>query len=140
MGTDRTFVVNLPKGETGHRLRSALGKLTGEHAISVTMKDDGAIEFRGDSPGYALLEIRLLSPNCPIFERREDGSEDAVTAGSPDWIEGIVSCPNKNCITVQPKEPTRPRLRVLGFSPPKVQCYYCGRYVPEDSLIVQLSG
>jgi aspartate carbamoyltransferase catalytic subunit len=55
----------------------------------------------------------------PRDERRE----------SRDWAEeAATKCPNKNCITSQPKEPTRPRFRVARKDPLTKQCYYCGRY------------
>jgi aspartate carbamoyltransferase regulatory subunit len=134
----RNFVVKLPKEKTA-TIRKALSKLTGAHSIKVETEQNGMIEFSTNFPEYALFEIGLLSPTAVITEKK-NGMESELHESLPIWIEeGIVTCPNKNCITAQPKEPTKPRFKVISTKPPKVQCFYCGRYIDPAVLVSQLS-
>jgi aspartate carbamoyltransferase regulatory subunit len=133
----RSFVVKLPVEKTAS-IRRALDLLTDAHSVKIELEKDDVIEFSSSSPEYALLKIRLLSPTAVVRERK-NGMEKEVSENLPEWIEGMIKCPNKNCITAQPKEPTKPKFKVLSTRPPKLQCFYCGRYVGLESLFSQLT-
>jgi aspartate carbamoyltransferase regulatory subunit len=137
MQKSRNFVVKLPP-ETTPSVRRALNGLTGTNSVKINFEKDNVIEFSSTSPAYALLKISVLSPTAVVRERKS-GMEKEVSDSFPEWIDGMVTCSNKNCITSQPKEPTKPRFKVVSIRPPKIQCYYCGRYVDQVALVSQLS-
>lgn len=134
---ERRFVVKAPH-EVTTKVRRALSSLTNGHGVKITLEKDDLIEFSSSSPSYAIFEIRVLSPSSVLRETRS-GMEQDVPNDLPEWVEGILSCQNKNCITAQPKEPAMPKFKVVSIYPPKVQCYYCGRYVDQSSLEAQLA-
>ena len=133
----KSFVVKLPP-EGATTIRRSLNALTNVHSVKIELEKGDLIEFSSTSPAYALLKIAVLSPTAVIRERK-NGMEKEVPDIFPELIEGIVMCSNKNCITVQPKEPTNPRFKVVSIKPPKIQCFYCGRYIEQSSLVSQLA-
>lgn len=87
-----------------------------------------------------LLKIRLACPSVEIEDRSSGSAVEVPKVPVGTWIEGrIISCPNKNCVTVQPKEPTKPKYRIVSWKPVTLQCFYCGRYINEDAIVEQLS-
>jgi aspartate carbamoyltransferase regulatory subunit len=132
----RTFVLKLPPDLTP-TIRRALNTLPDPYSVKIDLEKDDTIEFSGSSPSYALLKISLLSPSAVIRERKS-GMDQEVLDPFPDWIEDTFTCSNKNCITGQPKEPTKPKFQIISVYPPKIQCYYCGRYIDQAALASQL--
>ncbi len=137
MVEERNFVVKSPQ-DTTSVIRRALNSLTGNNSVIITLEKDDRIEFSASFPAYAMLKIKILSPTSVIREKK-NGMEQEVSDDLPDWVEGILSCPNKNCITSQPKEPTKPKFKIASINPAKLQCYYCGRYVDPTVLVAQLA-
>ncbi|MDH2900313.1 MAG: hypothetical protein PXY39_05030 [archaeon] len=137
MQETKSFVVKLPP-EGAPSIRRSLNALTNVHSVKIELEKGDVIEFSSTSPSYALLKIAVLSPTAVIRERK-NGMEKEVPDIFPELIEGIVTCSNKNCITAQPKEPTKPKFKVVSIKPPKIQCFYCGRYIEQASLISQLA-
>jgi aspartate carbamoyltransferase regulatory subunit len=133
----RNFVVSLPAGGTASVLRS-LKSATDYVNAKVDWKKGDVLEFSSSAPDFVLLKIKLIYPSAVIKEKIQ-GKEQIVSNGLPtEWIEGIVSCPNKNCVTAQPKEPSKPRFKIVSSNPPTLQCYYCGRYMDHVAILAQL--
>ncbi len=133
----RTFVLKAPHNKMP-TIRRALNSLSNENQVAITLEKDDFMEFTSASPAYAMFKIKILSPSSVLRERK-NGMEMDIPDKIFEWIEDMLSCPNKNCITAQPKEPTTPKFRVVSISPPKIQCYYCGRYIDQSSLEAQLA-
>jgi aspartate carbamoyltransferase regulatory subunit len=137
MSETRNFVVKkLPIDKTSTVSR-VLKKLAGAHALKIAAEMEDEIEFTANDPRYAFFEISVIAPSAVIKERK-DGIESDVSEDLPIWIEGLLGCSNRNCITAQPKEPTKAKFKVITARPPKVQCFYCGRYVDSAYLISKL--
>jgi aspartate carbamoyltransferase regulatory subunit len=133
----RNFVLKAPHDRLPI-LRRGLNSLGGDYAVSIKFERDEYIEFSCLNPGYAILKIKILSP-ASIVRERKNGLEVDVQDATPEWVGDLLSCPNKNCITGQPKEPTKRKFRVVSTNPPKIQCYFCGRYVDPATLDGQLT-
>lgn len=132
----RNFVLKAPHDKMP-MIRRALNSLTNDNGVAITFEKDDFMEFSSASPAYAMFKIKILSPSSVLREQK-NGMEVDIPDKFPEWIENMLSCPNRNCITAQPKEPTRPKFRTVSINPPKIQCYYCGRYVDQSSLEGQL--
>ncbi|MGI0080425.1 MAG: hypothetical protein ACRECH_12475 [Nitrososphaerales archaeon] len=142
MTDERTFTVELPGGATYSILRSLRDKTTSLSA-KVDWKGKDRVEFTCQASGSSLeelfLKIKLVYPEALIKERKQ-GQEVAVSewpAGR--WIEKMISCPNKNCVSAQPREPSNPKLKIVSWNPVNLQCNYCGRYIDHATIIGQLS-
>lgn len=77
-----------------------------------------------------LNKISLLAPKASINIIREYEVAEKRHVNLPDMVEGIVRCPNPNCITNQP-EPVLSAFKVTSKNPPKLQCGYCDRAVTD---------
>lgn len=137
MSQVKRFVVKLPPDATPS-IRRALRILGDPYSVKIDLERQGMLEFSSSSPSYALLKISLICPSAVIRERK-NGMEQEVSDAFPEWVEDTFVCPSKNCITAQPKEPTKARFKVVSVNPPKIQCYYCGRYIDQGALASQLS-
>jgi aspartate carbamoyltransferase regulatory subunit len=133
----KSFVVKLPP-EAAPLIRRALNSLGDQYSVKIDLETQDLLEFSSSSPSHALLRIALLYPSAVIRERI-NGMEQEVSDGFPEWVEDMFTCSNKNCITAQPKEPTKPRFQIVSVNPPKILCYYCGRYVDQGALVSQIS-
>lgn len=51
----------------------------------------------------------------------------------PDTIEGVLDCPNPDCITTT-REPVRTRFRVRKQDPVTLECQYCESVFDSDDL------
>jgi aspartate carbamoyltransferase regulatory subunit len=138
MTQERIFVVRSLDGSTPI-VRKGLNTLKGDSQPKIILQKEDLIEFSVSKPEYALFVIGILSPTSVIKERI-GGVEYEVKERAPVWIEGVISCTNKNCITAQPRETARPKFKVVSLIPSKVQCYYCGRYVDQNMLSSDLVG
>jgi aspartate carbamoyltransferase regulatory subunit len=73
-------------------------------------------------------KISLIAPRASINIIREYEVAEKHNVTLPDIVEGIVRCPNPNCITNQ-AEPVPSAFKVTNKNPPKLQCGYCDRVV-----------
>lgn len=133
----RTFSIQLPGGATGSVLRSLK-----ESSNSATAKIDWTkgdlLEFSSSNPEMALLRMKLIFPDARIIERKNGKDFPYENKIPKDWIDGLLSCSNKNCITAQQKEPVRPKFKIISSDPVTVQCFYCGRYMDHSAVLSEL--
>ena len=72
--------------------------------------------------------ISLIAPAASINIIREYDVVEKSRVERPSTVEGVLSCPNRNCITTE-GEPVAPRFEVLEDG---VRCVYCETIVRED--------
>ncbi len=84
-----------------------------------------------------LNKIALIAPKATINLIKDYDIQKKFKVTLPEMIEGILSCPNRNCIT-NSREPIIPRFYVFVENDRVVaKCYYCGRKIKDvDKYIV----
>ena len=55
----------------------------------------------------------------------------------PEEIVGILSCPNKNCITRA--EPVKAKFVRESLNPLRIRCYYCERVLTENDITREIT-
>lgn len=75
-------------------------------------------------------KISLIAPRASINIIREYEVAEKRVVKLPDVVEGIVRCPNPNCIT-NTGEPIFSVFKVQHKDPPQLQCGYCDRTVAD---------
>jgi aspartate carbamoyltransferase regulatory subunit len=99
-------------------------------------KDIVKIEGRELAP-KEVDKIALIAPKATInivrnYEIVEKGKVNLL-----DKINGILKCPNPNCIT-NTEEPVKTRFYVIDKQPVILRCYYCDRIMDENEIESQL--
>ncbi len=143
---DGTVIDHIPAGNALQVLR-ILG-ISGREGYRVALimnvesrklgrKDIVKVEGR-ELSSEEVNKIALIAPTATINIVRNYRVVMKVRVELPRVIEGIIKCPNPNCVSNLPREPIRPRFEVISKSPIKLRCLYCGRYVGRDEVIKQL--
>ncbi len=85
-----------------------------------------------------LNRIALISPNATINLIEEYEVSEKRRVELPEVVEGILTCPNRNCITNSKREPIKSRFHVRKDGEKvKAICHYCGRKIDElDRYVV----
>ena len=102
-------------------------------------KDIVKIENRHLRP-EEVNKIALIAPSATINIVKDYEVVEKKRVELPSLIENILRCPNPTCITRKPREPVKPRFRVLSRSPLRLQCVYCGTMLTEKEIVEQLIG
>jgi len=92
-------------------------------------KDIIKVEDRELTPAEVQL-VALISPEASINIVRNYSVAEKFNVELPDIIEGLLRCPNPNCISNQ-REPIPSRFQMESGSPLKLTCYYCEREVED---------
>ena len=79
--------------------------------------------------------LAVISPEATINIIREYEVVEKQRIDRPDSVEGVLACPNHNCIT-SGDEPIRTRFTVL---PEGLRCHYCGEIVREAEITSHLT-
>ncbi len=79
-----------------------------------------------------LNKIALISPNATINLVKDYEIQRKFKVKPPEVVEGILSCPNRMCISNAAREPIVSRfyIRVEGGEV-VAKCHYCGRKIRE---------
>ena len=72
--------------------------------------------------------LSLIAPEATINIVRDYEVVEKNRVERPDHVEGVLSCPNHNCITNE-NEPVDSAFDVL---PEGLRCTYCGTFIRED--------
>ncbi|SFC61850.1 aspartate carbamoyltransferase regulatory subunit [Halobiforma haloterrestris] len=72
--------------------------------------------------------LSLIAPNATINIVRNYEVAEKRRVDRPEVVEGVLSCPNPNCITAN-DEPVSSRFEVLDDG---MRCRYCEQIVSED--------
>ncbi len=137
-----TVIDHIPAGMSLHVL-NILG-ITGREGYRIALvmnvesskigkKDIIKIENR-ELDSKEVNKIALIAPTATINIIRNYEVVSKVKVELQDVIEGIVKCPNPNCITNQSREPIKPKFIVVQKVPIKLKCVYCGRYITKDEI------
>ena len=72
-------------------------------------------------------KIALVAPEATYNIIKNYRVVEKRKVSIPDELIGIVRCENPNCISNM--EPVEARAIVVSKNPPRIKCYYCGRYI-----------
>ena len=76
--------------------------------------------------------LAVLGPGASVCYIREYEITRKVYVELPNRIEGVLRCPNPNCITNHDRITTR--FDVERASPTEVRCVYCERVISEEEI------
>jgi len=76
--------------------------------------------------------ISLVAPNATVSIIKGYEVFKKVHVEVPEEIVGILSCPNKNCITEF--EPVKTKFLRERSDPLRIRCYYCERVLTEKDI------
>lgn len=79
-----------------------------------------------------LNKIALIAPKATINLIKDYEIQKKFRVVLPEFIEGIIKCPNRNCIS-NSSEPIIPKFHVWFDKEVVAQCYYCNKKVREIS-------
>ena len=79
-----------------------------------------------------LNKIALIAPKATINLIKDYEIQKKFRVVLPKFIEGIIKCPNRNCIS-NSNEPIVPKFHVWFDENVVAQCHYCNRKVKEIS-------
>ncbi len=77
-------------------------------------------------------KIALIAPNASLNIIKNYKVVKKIKVSLPEVLEGIIRCPNPNCITN--KESVTSRFFVVSKKPVKVRCAYCERIFSSDEI------
>ena len=78
--------------------------------------------------------LAVLGPSASVVYIREYEVVRKVRVKLPEVLEGVLRCPNPNCITNHDRVVTR--FDVERTSPTQVRCTFCERLISEDELVL----
>jgi len=78
--------------------------------------------------------LAVIAPEATINIVREYDVVEKKRIDRPESVDGVLSCPNRNCIT-NDDEPIQTRFAVLDDA---LRCDYCGEIVREDEVATHL--
>lgn len=83
-----------------------------------------------------LNKIALIAPGATINIIKDYKIEKKFKVTPPERLEGILKCPNRNCISNAEREPITPKFKIVKRSTLFAVCEYCGRRFSnfEDNL------
>jgi len=84
-----------------------------------------------------LNKIALIAPRATINLIKDYEIQKKFKVSLPKMVEGILKCPNRNCIT-NSNEPIKSRFYIYWENDRVVaKCYYCGKKIREvDKYII----
>jgi aspartate carbamoyltransferase regulatory subunit len=78
--------------------------------------------------------LAVLGPSATVCYIREYEIVKKVSVTLPEVLEGVLRCPNPNCITNHDRIATR--FDVERTSPTEVRCTFCERLISEDDIVL----
>lgn len=79
-----------------------------------------------------LNKIALIAPNATINLIKDYEIQKKFKVVLPEFIEGIIKCPNRNCIS-NSDEPIIPKFHVWFDREVVAKCHYCNKKVKDIS-------
>ena len=125
-----TVIDHIPAG-TALQVLNILG-ITGREGYRVALvmnvdskklgkKDIVKVENR-ELKSEEVNKIALIAPTATINIIRDYKVIEKVKVRLPDMIENIIKCPNPICVSNLPREPLKPRFKVVKRTPIKLKC------------------
>ncbi len=84
-------------------------------------------------------KIALIAPRATINIIKDYAVVKKIRVNLPEEIEDIVKCRNPTCITNSPREPIKPKFKVISREPVKLRCMYCNTTIEIGDIIKQLT-
>ncbi len=82
--------------------------------------------------------ISLIAPNATISKIENSNVKEKYSVKFPEFIEGVLKCPNLSCISNMQNEPVVTKFsNVSGQS--NVQCYYCDSLMSYEEIVNNLN-
>jgi aspartate carbamoyltransferase regulatory subunit len=78
-------------------------------------------------------KIALIAPDATLNIIKDWKVVEKKKVSLPEFLEGVVKCPNKNCITNSEEIPAK--FWVEKKNPIRLRCYYCERVFGKDEVI-----
>ena len=78
--------------------------------------------------------LAVLGPNASVSYIRDYEIVRKVSVKLPETLEGVLRCPNPNCITNHDRITTL--FDVERTSPTQVRCVFCERLISEDEIVL----
>jgi len=134
-----TVIDHIPAGQALNVLKILGIYRTTEATISVLMnvtskrsgrKDIVKVEDR-ELKEDEVNKIFLIAPGATINIIRDCEVVDKYTVDMPDVIQGVVRCPNPNCIS-NTNEPIKSQFLVKNKNPVVLRCVYCEQPITEN--------
>lgn len=119
-------VLGLAHGKTTGATISFLSRVPSKRG---NRKDIIKVEDRELTPSEVQM-VALISPGASINIIRNFAVAKKFNVDLPETIEGLVRCPNPNCISNQ-REPVPSQFHVDSESPLALTCYYCERTITD---------
>lgn len=125
-------ILGLPRAGATSAVTAAMNVSSSQNAAS--RKDIVKIEDRELDP-HELDKIALISPLATVNIIREYDVAQKHRVRVPEVVNGIVRCPNLNCVSNH--EPVRSSFRIVRQNPTALRCQYCERLVedPAEHLV-----
>jgi len=117
-GLHMARILNLDQESTSVVLINAISRKLGK-------KDIVKIENR-ELNESEVNKIALISPNATVNIIKNSEVVEKKKIEMPKVFDGIVPCPNMNCIT-NSNEPIKSKMLLETSSPIKLRCFYCER-------------
>ena len=119
-------ILNLPNSES--KVTIAMNVQSSD----MDRKDILKIENRELAPDE-VDQIALIAPNSTINIIRDYEVVDKGKISLLDEINGLLKCPNPNCIT-NTNEPIENKFYVINKEPVTLRCHYCERLMEEHEI------
>jgi len=84
--------------------------------------------------------VALIAPNATVNIIRDYSVAEKFKVKPPERVEGVVKCPNPNCITNDEREPVEPVFIRESEDPLEYRCKYCERVIRAEQLREILRG
>ncbi|NPB01643.1 MAG: aspartate carbamoyltransferase regulatory subunit [Methanopyri archaeon] len=79
-------------------------------------------------------KVAIVAPEATVNIIKDYEVVKKFKVKPPETVEGVIKCPNPNCITNDEREPVRTRFVLESDDPPVYRCEYCERLVEADRL------
>ncbi len=85
-----------------------------------------------------LNKIALISPNATINLIKDYEIKKKFKVKPPEFIEGILICPNRMCISNDKREPITSKFYIkVDENGVVAKCYYCGRKIRDIASYIK---
>jgi aspartate carbamoyltransferase regulatory subunit len=103
----------------------------GMNVPSDTLATKDILKIEGRELSQSEVDVlAVISPEATINIIREYDVVEKQQIDRPASVEGVLACPNRNCIT-RGEEPIQTRFAVLDDG---LRCHYCGEIVREAEI------
>ncbi len=85
---------------------------------------------------HEVNSIALIAPNATMTIIKDYKVAKKIEMEIPEYVEGIIACPNPTCVTNV--EGIKSKFRLTDRKSKQVRCVYCEKKYPVDSVKISL--